>query len=132
MSGSEWLARLTGSGGPGGVDPEWFAGLARADLQSLHIDERGRSLTAAFVAVASPDDAAADAVHDAVEFFVVFSEVADLAIRGWSHEAAHSYSLEAGQGGRRSVTIEGGGSVVTFTCEDSAIEQVRTFRSGPL
>jgi hypothetical protein len=96
--------------------------LARADLQSLHVDERGRTLTAAFATVASPDDAAADSVHDAEEFFVVFSEVADLVIRGWSHEAAHTCSMVAGQDGRHSVRIEGGGTVVTFTCGDSAVE----------
>jgi len=132
MNGSEWLARLSGISGSGGVDPEWFSGLARADLQSLHVDERGRSLTAAFTTAASPDDVGADTVHDAVEFFVVFSEVTDLVIRGWGHEATHAYSLEAGQGGRHSVTIEGGGSFVTFTCEGSAVEKVRTFRSGPM
>lgn len=123
---SEWPARLDDASK--GVDAEWFSGLSRADLQSLHIDERGRSLTAAFTAVVSPDDTA----HDAMEFFVVFSGVADLVIRGWSHEAAHSYSMDVGQGGRQNVTIEGAGSAVTFTCEDSVIEKVRKFRSGPL
>jgi hypothetical protein len=132
MSGSEWLARLTGDGGLNGVDPEWFSGLARADLQSLQIDERGRSLTATFTTAASPQDAVTATVHDAVEFFVVFSEVAELAIRGWSHEAAHTYSMGAAAGGRRTVTIEGGGTVVTFSCEDLTVEQVRTFRSGPV
>lgn len=132
MSGSEWLARLTAIEGSDGVDPEWFSGLAGAELQSLHIDERGRSLTAAFTAATSPDDGAADEGHDAVEFFVVFSKTADLLIRGWSHEAAHSYALDDGDGGRRSVTIKGDGSVVSFTCEGLAVERVRTFRAGPL
>jgi hypothetical protein len=104
-------------------------------MQSLHIDERGRSLTAAFTAGVSPDDVAADEGHDGVEFFVVFSTIADLVIRGWSHEAVHSYSLDGGDdgdGGRRSVAIQGGGSAVSFTCEGLAVERVRTFRAGPL
>lgn len=132
MSGSEWLARLTAIEGSDGVDPEWFSGLAGADLQSLHIDERGRSLTTAFTAVTSPDDGAAEEGHNAVEFFVVFSKTADLVIRGWSHEATHSYVLDDADRGRRSVTIKGEGSVVTFTCEGLAVERVRTFRAGPL
>ena len=131
MSGSEWLARLTAIEGSDGVDPEWFSGLAGADLQSLHIDERGRSLTAAFTAATS-SEAAADEGHDAVEFFVVFSKTADLVIRGWSHEARHDYVLDDGDRGRRSVTIKGEGSVVCFTCEGLAVERVRTFHAGPL
>lgn len=131
MSGSEWLARLTAIEGSDGADPEWFSGLAGADLQSLHIDERGRSLTAAFTAATS-SEAAADAGHDAVEFFVVFSKTADLVIRGWSHEARHSYVLDDGDRGRRGVTIKGVGSLVGFTCEGLAVERVRTFRAGPL
>lgn len=132
MSGSEWLARLTAIEGSDGVDPEWFSGLAGADLQSVHIDERGQSLTAAFTAATAPDTAGVDEGHDGVEFFVVFSKTAGLVIRGWSHEAAHSYTLDAADGGSRSVTIEGGGSVVSFTCLGLAVERVRTFRAGPL
>lgn len=77
------------------IGSEW---LERPDLQSVHIDERGRSLTAAFTSQASQDEA--------VEFFVVFSGVADLVVRE--------------------------DFTASFTCEDETVEEVRTFRPGPL
>ncbi|MFD9354668.1 Imm50 family immunity protein [Streptomyces sp. NPDC060031] len=82
------------------------------DLLAVHIDERAASVTLRFFAFAVPAGAAVlwhAQGHNAVEFFLVCTQVENLAVDGWSTRPITAITLDG-----TSVVLTGPGKQVSF------------------
>lgn len=111
-----------------------FAGLSAFTLDSVHWDERGDAVTAAFE---GPLDAVGRAAleaapeHDWVRFYLRFGRVSDFEVLRWSHEPAERFEYVP-DGQRVAVTMTGPGSEVRFTSDPAVVVQHRTSRAAPI
>ncbi|MFD5317721.1 hypothetical protein [Streptomyces sp. NPDC127098] len=89
-------------------------------ITSVHIDERGRSVTVTSRRPGLPEDALADwqgRGYTAHELSVVYSGVTDLAVDGWTHEPLTSWGTAELPDGRLAVTLAGPGTSVRFDAD---------------
>jgi hypothetical protein len=122
MTASDWRAVLARGSGSSFSSNE-FATLAECDVFYVHIDERGPSITAACeVALAT---------NRSLEFFVVFNNVREVRVVGWSYEKANRFTLRQDAEATYLVDIVGPGTELTFQCGAVVLGSAREFAVGP-
>ncbi|TXJ70913.1 hypothetical protein E2C11_35505 [Streptomyces lavendulae] len=90
--------------------------LSSHDLFYVHLDERQCSVTLGFATQES---------HVAFEFFLVFTDVRNVLMRGWGPPGRKNVRLES-TGGVITASIEAQGSSLSFEAADMAMLRTRS------
>ncbi|MFE9473915.1 hypothetical protein ACFY5K_28435 [Streptomyces griseofuscus] len=95
--------------------------LSSHDLFYVHLDERHCSVTLGFTAQEG---------HDAFEFFLAFTDVRNVSVRGWGPPGRKNVRLGKTDG-VITASIEAQGSSLSFEAADMAMPRTRSFQAVP-
>ncbi|MEU0075609.1 hypothetical protein ABZ027_39705 [Streptomyces sp. NPDC006332] len=109
MSASDTAALMTSSA------------LSSRDLFYVHIDERQRSITLGFTAQEG---------HEGFEFFIEFTDVRDVVVRGWAAPGHKDVQLTQTVEGI-TVSVEAEGSSLSFRAASMSVARSRSFHAAP-
>ncbi|MFJ3104766.1 Imm50 family immunity protein [Streptomyces sp. NPDC086835] len=132
MSTSDWAELL---------DEPWSAQetfsappeLDDCTLDSCHIDERATSVTLGFDARRIPDGSgpgSAESQTNALEFFVTFTSVTGLRVRGWGGTAGGSVRMSRSESGGIEVTVDASAGRISFHARAALLSRARAYRAS--
>jgi hypothetical protein len=112
---------------------EWARVPGHCELSYVHLDERGDSVTLGFSTRQLPPNPPAswrDTEYNTVEFYVVFSGVHDLRVRGWGPEQAREVEVTPDDAGRTRVQLGRQGAGIGFLAQDVTVTRCRAYLSA--
>ncbi|GAB2722957.1 Imm50 family immunity protein [Kitasatospora kifunensis] len=133
MAASDWTDHVAGTS----ELVRLFQGpppLADLDLLGLLIDERPDSaVTLGFTTTHVPGAPESPAFEDgmnALEFFLVFSDIRGLEIAGWEHTGLRRYEISQVGAGSLNVSMTGDSSHISFSAGSCRVEGLRAYRAA--